>query len=83
MMVHAAFLGLAEGGASRQVVAAALVALVRMCMGQECGMDDDEELAKSVMGLEHDVRTRNAVGELAYSPKQSRPMISWQVLTMN
>ena len=61
-LVHAAFLGLAEGSASRQVIAAALAALVRTSAGETRGGEEDEELAQRGWGLKNELKTRGVVG---------------------
>ena len=65
VLVHAAFRGMAEGGASRQVVAAAIAALLRTRTGEGCADDGSDELAQRVRDLKLEMKTRDAVGELA------------------
>ena len=65
LLVHAAFLGLAEGGASRQVVAAAIAALVRSRTGEGNAEDGSAELAQRVLDIKQELKTREAVGLLA------------------
>ena len=64
-LVHATLLGLVEGSASRQVVAAALAALVRTGAGETCGGEEDEELPQRARDLKNELPTRDAVGEVA------------------